>query len=63
MNKPTDKLKNALKTILDMAINHPCFDGEAFETRDIDMLVEIGGDVCDWTMIAITAADALEGKP
>uniref|UniRef100_A0A6M3KE01 Uncharacterized protein n=1 Tax=viral metagenome TaxID=1070528 RepID=A0A6M3KE01_9ZZZZ len=57
-----DKLKNALKKILFRAMDHPSFDGEAFETRDLDALIKEGGDVFDWTMVAITAADALEGK-
>uniref|UniRef100_A0A6M3L882 Uncharacterized protein n=1 Tax=viral metagenome TaxID=1070528 RepID=A0A6M3L882_9ZZZZ len=62
MNEP-DKLKEALGTILNMAMDHPCFYREAFEKRAIGTLVEIGGDICDWTSIAITAADALGDKP
>jgi len=55
-------VKEALETIRDMAMDHPCFDGEAFEKRDMDALTEVGGDVCDWTVIAIIADDALKGK-
>jgi hypothetical protein len=50
-----DTLRNILKTAKD----HPCFSGDHFESSDIDGLCEIGGDICDWTVLAITANDAL----
>ena len=53
------ELKNALQTIFHIVLQHPAFDQDAYETRNIDALAEEGGDVCDWTMIAITAGDAL----
>lgn len=62
MKTSNAKLAEALKSILDTAKNHPAFDGDAFERHDIDSLVQQGGDVCDWTMIAITAADALKDE-
>lgn len=55
-------MKEALESILKTAMEHPCFDREAFDNRDFDSLEQQGGDICDWTMIAITAADALEEK-
>lgn len=51
----------ALESILDSAMNHPCFDTDAFNARDIDALIKEGGDVCDWTMIGIEADRALKG--
>lgn len=57
MNK--NPLVKALEEIHNMAIEHPCLDPEAFEKRDIKSLVKQGGDICDWTMIAIITADAL----
>ena len=62
----TTRYREALQSILESARNHFCFDAEAFEQRDIDGLAIQGGDICDWTMIAITANDALhppEEKP
>lgn len=56
----TDALINALEKIGNLAISHPCFDPEAFEKRDVEGLAVRGGDVCDWTMIAILADDALK---
>lgn len=57
------KLKNALIEIRKMAMDHPCFDLEAFESRDYDSLSKVGGDIFDWTMVAIKADDALrEGE-
>ena len=56
------KLKDALVEIRRMAMDHPCFWQEAFDERDTDVLIEEGGDICDWTTIAILADDALKGK-
>jgi hypothetical protein len=53
----------ALTEILKMAKEHPCFDEDCFTRRDIDQLAKQGGDVCDWTMIAIHAEDGLKGAP
>ena len=50
----------ALTKIRTMAMDHPCFDQEKFEHRDLEGLAEEGGDICDWTMLAIIAADALK---
>ena len=54
-----DSLVGALTEIRKMAMEHPAFYKEAFDSRDIDALCDEGGDVCDWTMIAILADDAL----
>jgi len=54
------KLVDALTLIRSMAIDHPCFDQEKFEQRDLDGLAEEGGDICDWTRLAIIADDALK---
>ncbi len=53
------KLRSALTEIGKMAKDHPAFYRAAFDDRDIDALVNEGGDTCDWTMIAILADDAL----
>lgn len=50
---------SALETIRKLAMEHHCFDADCFERRDIDALVAKGGDICDWTMVAIHADDAL----
>ena len=54
-----DAAIEALAEIRRMAMEHPAFSLDAFEQRDIDALCEEGGDVCDWTMIAIHADDGL----
>lgn len=56
------KLKNALLEIRQKAMEHPAFDEEAFEKRDIESLEREGGDIFDWTRIAILADDALKGR-
>ena len=63
MSREHDKLEacmEALQRIFDMAANHPAFDEDIFDSRDWDGLVDIGGDICDWTTIAIIAADAMK---
>ncbi len=50
----------ALTHIRSIAMDHPCFDQEKFEQRDLEGLAEEGGDICDWTMLAIIADDALK---
>lgn len=60
-NPMTDQ-REALSEILKMAKEHPAFDEVAFDARDIKALCNVGGDVCDWTMIAIIADDALNIK-
>jgi len=60
----TPKLKDlmeALQIILNRAKNHPAFDEQIFDDRDMDALIKFGGDVCDWTLTAIEADDALKG--
>lgn len=55
-------MKVALQEILYRATGHPAFDKELFDSRDMDALTAEGGDVFDWTVIAILADDALKGK-
>ena len=55
-------MKEALEEIRRMAMDHPSFWQEAFDSRDMDALIEEGGDICDWTTIAILADDALKGE-
>jgi hypothetical protein len=55
-------MRKALQEILDMAINHPAFDGELFQLQDLQTLADVGGDVYDWTMVAIIAQNALTGR-
>jgi len=60
-----EKLEPLTAALLDIqcrAKEHPCFDADCFDRRDIDLLCEQGGDICDWTMIAILANDALKEK-
>lgn len=52
----------ALTEIRRRAMDHPCFAVDCFERRDIAGLCELGGDICDWTMVAIVADDALKGN-
>ena len=56
----SNDLLDALKRIRSMALEHPCLDLERFDQRDLDGLAEEGGDVCDWTMLAIISNDALK---
>ena len=56
------ELVMALEKIRMMAMDHPCFDADCFERRDIDGLCDQGGDICDWTMVAIHADDALRSN-
>ena len=55
-----DPLIDALTEIRKMAMEHPCFDVDCFERRDIDGLCAQGGDICDWTMVAIHADNGLK---
>jgi hypothetical protein len=57
------KEHDALLTILKMAKEHPLFDPDLFEKRDYTGLSDIGGDVADWTYIAMMADDALHQSP
>lgn len=52
-------LLNALVEIRQSLSDRMMFDEDAFERRDIDGLCKTGGDVCDNTMLAILADDAI----
>lgn len=54
-----ERMVRALEEVRKMAMEHPCFDADCFERRDIDGLCDQGGDICDWTMVAIHADDGL----
>lgn len=54
------KLIEALADIRQRAMDHPAFDKWSFEDRDVRALVKMGGDICDWTTVAILADDALK---
>lgn len=58
--KQNEVKQKALEDILQRAKDHFCFDAERFQARDIQGLCDEGGEVCDWTMIAILADDALK---
>jgi hypothetical protein len=58
----TEVMAAALEEIRKMAMEHPCFDADCFKRRDIDGLCNQGGDICDWTMVAIHADDALRAN-
>lgn len=53
------RLLSALKSILERVMDHPCFDADKFEQRDIDGLCDEGGETCHNTIIAIECADAI----
>lgn len=57
-----ERMRVALRTALLEVMDHPLFDEAMFEARDIKALCKVGGDICAWTGLAITLADALEGK-
>mgnify|MGYP000942104944 FL=1 len=54
-----DALEEALREIRRIATEHFRCDQDCYERRDMNALAEQGGDVCDWTTIAILADDAL----
>lgn len=54
-----ETLEEALREIRRIATEHFRFDRDCFERRDMNALAKKGGDVCDWTTIAILADDAL----
>lgn len=56
------RYQKALERILRIATDHPMFWHEAFESRDMQSLEEEGGDIFDWTMVAIIADKALKGE-
>ncbi len=60
--KKHSELIVALTEIRKMAMEHPAFYEAAFKERDIDALCEEGGDMCDWTMVAILSDDALRNN-
>ena len=59
-NVRSNALLDALKRIRSMALEHPCFDLEKFKQRDLNGLAEEGGEICDWTILAIISDDALK---
>ena len=52
-------VQKILKGILKRAKDHPTFDEDLFLRRNFEGLAEIGGDVFDWTVMAIEAYNAL----
>ena len=58
----TNELTDALELIRKMAMDHACFDEDCFDRRDVSGLCAQGGDICDWTMVAIHADDALKSN-
>lgn len=59
-SKQIDQMVEALQSIRQRAMEHPCFEPDLFDERDWDGLIEEGGDGCDWTATAIEADDALK---
>lgn len=60
LEETNKKMADALREIRRMAQDHPAYWHEAFMDRNINALAKEGGDICDWTMVAITADDALK---
>lgn len=56
----TEKAQKSLQAIMSLAKSSLCFEQDLFESRDVDALCKIGGDICMWTMVAIHADDALK---
>ena len=56
------RLKMVLEGIKQRAMDHAAFDEDAYRSRNIEQLVKKGGDVCDWTMLAIVAHDCIYDK-
>lgn len=50
----------ALVSIRDLAMDHPSFSRYHFDRHDVEGIAKIGGDLCDWTMIAILADDVIK---
>lgn len=59
IEREINRLRGALERIEIISVNHQMTDPELLEKRDIDALAEIGGDTCDWTMVAIHAQEGL----
>ena len=53
-------LIDTLNLILYKAKDHPCFDIDIFNTKDWERLMDEGGDMADWTGIALKIEEALE---
>jgi len=56
------RLKMVLEGIKQRAMDHAAFDEEAYRRRNIEQLIKKGGDVFDWTMIAIVAHEGIGDK-
>lgn len=54
--------KYGVRDVLEQIKEHPCFDGEIFDERNYDALVEIGGDIATITGWAISLDDAINDK-
>ena len=60
LKKLVEAQRESLELVRNKAQEHPAFYNDAFNNRDIEELVREGGDICDWTMIAIYADDTLK---
>ena len=60
MSNKAQCLVEALEAILERAMDHPRFLHDSFEARDYNAMCYVGGDAFDWTMVAITADEALK---
>ena len=56
------RLKRVLEGIKGRAMDHAAFDEDAYLRHDVEGLCKKGGDVCDWTMLAIVAHDGIRDK-
>jgi hypothetical protein len=54
-----DPIYELLYDIHQVAIKHPAFDITLYESEDTERLADAGGDVADWTVIAIWANKAM----
>jgi hypothetical protein len=58
--RQTDPIYELLYDIRKTAMDHPAFDITLYKSEDIAGLADAGGDVADWTVIAIQANKAME---
>jgi len=53
-------LRDIIENIYERATEHPACDFDLLESQDIRAICDVGGDICDWTMVAIDALAALD---
>ncbi|MEK6882833.1 MAG: hypothetical protein AABY22_24635 [Nanoarchaeota archaeon] len=62
ISSQNELFKEALKEIAEKAEDHFMYLGKEMEEGPIQNIVDVGGDSCDWTLIARYAHRALSLK-